>query len=95
MSKPKPTMELTTTLQIEAWRQRLNTENRAMKGKDMKEIERMQALLDSKNTYFNIYKKDEVKQKEEEDEKQKEELGYDMVRIFYLKNGSNKICIDT
>ncbi|CAI2383745.1 unnamed protein product [Moneuplotes crassus] len=76
--KPGKPHELTTTIQIEAWRQRLNTENRTMKDRDMKEIERLQAELDGKNTYFNIYKKDEVKKKEQEDEDAKEELGYDM-----------------
>ena len=70
--------ELTTSTQLEAWRQRLNTENRTTKNRDHKEIAKLQHLLDSKNTYFNIYKKDEVKQKEEDEENNKEELGFDM-----------------
>ena len=78
MKKSGKHVELTTSVQLETWRQRLNTENRAVKDKEHKEIEKLQHLLDSKNTYFNIYKKDEVKQKEDEDEKNKEELAYDM-----------------
>mmetsp|Transcript_9020 Transcript_9020/g.8018 ORF Transcript_9020/g.8018 Transcript_9020/m.8018 type:complete len:92 (+) Transcript_9020:25-300(+) len=70
--------KITTSTQLEAWRQRLNTENKASRTKDLADIDKLQAQLDSKNTYFNIYKKDEVKAKEEEDEKQKEDLGFDM-----------------
>ena len=69
MKKVGKQMELTTTVQLETWRQRLNTENRIMKDRDHKEIEKLQAMLDSKNTYFNIYKKDEVKKQEEDEEK--------------------------
>ena len=49
-----------------------------MKARNLKEIEKLKDQLDCKNTYFNIYKKEEVKKKEEEDEVQKEELCYDM-----------------
>ena len=63
MKKTGKTTELTTSVQLESWRQRLNTENRIMKDRDLKEIEKLQHLLDAKNTYFNIYKKDDVKQK--------------------------------
>ena len=78
MKKGGKTQELTTSLQLEAWRQRLNTENRIMKERDRKEIENLQDMLDAKNTYFNIYKKEEVKKKEEDDERQRQELAFDM-----------------
>ena len=78
MKKGGKTLELTTAVQLESWRQRLKTENRIMKDRDHKEIEKLQHLLDTKNTYFNIYKKDDVKQKEEEEEKAKQDLAFDM-----------------
>ena len=71
-------MELTNSTQIETWRQRLATENRIMKDRDQKAIEKHVDLLDTKNTYFNIYKKEEVKKKEEEDEVTKSKYGFDM-----------------
>ena len=49
-----------------------------MKDRDQKAIENHSDLLESKNTYFNIYKKDEVKTKEEEEEKTRAEFGFDM-----------------
>lgn len=66
MKKPGKTIELTTSAQIAAWRQRLDTEGRICHHKNHKEIEEMQDKLEGKNTYMHYFKNEEAKIKEEE-----------------------------
>lgn len=69
--KPGKQIELTTSAQIAAWRQRLDTENKISATKNHQEIEKMQDKLESKNTYMNYFKLEGVKEREEQAEKSK------------------------
>ena len=79
MKKPGKMIELTTSAQMAGWRQRLDvflnyltrsqTEFKTSKHRDQEEIEKMQDLLDTKNTYMSYFKKEEIKSREELEEK--------------------------
>ena len=64
MKKPEKKIELTTSAQIAAWRQRLDTEARICQHKNHLEIEKMQDKLEQKNTYMHYFKQDSVKEAE-------------------------------
>lgn len=65
--KPGKQIELTTSAQIAAWRQRLGTEARISKHVNHREIEEMKDKLEQKNTYINYFKKDTVKNEDEKE----------------------------
>ncbi|CDW89792.1 UNKNOWN [Stylonychia lemnae] len=77
MKKPGKTLELTTTTQIESWRQRLAVEDRVAKTKDHQQLEKLQDLLTEKNTYMNYYKTEDVKTQERLCEHTKTRFAYD------------------
>ena len=57
-------IELATSAQITAWRERLDTEGKSQKVVNMAEIDKMIDKLDMKNTYLHQFKKEDVKEKE-------------------------------
>ena len=69
MSKPKPMKkdDLLTSNQVEGYRQRLKVEERVSTKKDEEEIMKLKELLEEKNNYFSLFKKEELKKKEKED----------------------------
>jgi hypothetical protein len=69
MKKPGKSIELTTSAQIAAWRQRLDTETRICAHKNHTEIERMQDKLEQKNTYMHYFKQEDIRKADEEEEK--------------------------
>ena len=78
--KVSQALPLENTLQIEQWRQRLQTEQKIAKGRDIQDLERMKAELEQKNSYMNLFKDDNVKRKQEDDEKQKTNFAYDQAK---------------
>ena len=61
-------IELGTSAQITAWRERLDSEGKAQKPINMAEIDKMLDKLDMKNTYLHQFKKEDVKERELIDE---------------------------
>ena len=61
------------------------TEEKSQRSITQKEIERLEALLEQKNSYFELYKTDMAKTKkaEEEAKKESETFGYDKVFAMY------------
>ncbi len=80
MKKPGKTQELTTSAQIAAWRQRLDGEQKICSHKNHMEITAMADRLESKNTYMNYFKKDEIKEREAELERSKQHFMYDVAK---------------
>lgn len=74
MKKPGKTLELTTSAQMAAWRQRLDIETKSCKNQTHEEIARMNDLLNTKNTYLHYFKKDNIRMQDEEEEKQKHKV---------------------
>ena len=54
----------------------MQTENRICKNINHADIDRLKDQLEEKNTYMNYFKKDEVKEKEKEDEMTKTHVYY-------------------
>ena len=52
--------EYTTSIQQEAWRQRLNKETGQTKDATMRRIEELEAELKQRNTYYNNFRKPEA-----------------------------------
>jgi hypothetical protein len=57
-------IELATSAQITAWRERLDTEGKSQKVVNMAEIDKLVDKLDMKNTYLHQFKKEDVKERE-------------------------------
>ena len=79
---------------MDAWRQRLEvrnygvtfeqTEEKAQRSITQKEIERLEALLEAKNSYFELYKTDMAKTKAAEEEAKKEANTYAFDKVFAM-----------
>ena len=80
--KPGKMIELTTSAQIAAWRQRLDTETKICQHKNHMEITKMQDQLDSKNTYMHLFKKDDIKERDELLEKSKTHVIYFFITLL-------------
>ena len=72
--------ELTTTIQIESWRQRLATESKIAKPRDKAALQKMEDKLEMKNTYLNGFKTSDLQRVEEEEEKKKTNYAYDQAK---------------
>jgi hypothetical protein len=80
MKKPGKTIELATSAQIAAWRQRLDSENKICHKQNQREIETMLDKMDQKNTYMHYFKKEEIKAQDKHLEETKNYFQYDMAR---------------
>ena len=72
-------MKLTTTEECEQWRQRLTNEDKGNWKRDQASLKQLEKKLDEKNTYYDIYKKDEVLKKEEEKTKTDFQYTFDIL----------------
>eukprot|EP00347_Sterkiella_histriomuscorum_P000440 403375856 len=80
MKKPGKTQELSTTIEIESWRQRLNVENRVSKTKDHQDLDQLKEQLAEKNTYMHYFKNEDVKTQEKFTENTTTQFAYDQAK---------------
>ena len=52
-----------------------------MKGRDQNDIEKLKETLEEKNSYLSLYRKDEIKEKEKEEERTLPRFAYDTAKI--------------
>ena len=78
--KPGKEYELTTTLQVEMYRQTMKTENRANSKQDVSLLKQYERLIEEKNSYLDKFKREDVKKEEVDKEAKKSGFAYDIVK---------------